>query len=92
LDSVPLEPEAVHAALQACQLAPGLEEPRDQGVEAQQGRLGARPSPARLLTRGRLRSFFGLRRQPREEDSQEKRDSERQPEREAALLRQRTAP
>ena len=86
LDPLPLELEGLGPATEACQLAPGPREARIQGVEAQQGRLGADRQSRPLLMAGRLGSFLRARAfSPREEDSQEKRGSERQPEREAAL-------
>ena len=81
----PLEFEALCPAAEPGQFAPGPHESRIEGVEAQEGRL--RPGgKAFLLLAQRPDSAFRARAfSPREKHTEEKRGSERQPEREASL-------
>jgi hypothetical protein len=81
----PLQLEALGPAAEAGQLAPGPDEARIEGVEAQQCGLGARRKPSLLLAQ-RPGSYLWARAfSPREKHTEEERGSERQPEREASL-------
>ncbi|MGZ8700851.1 MAG: hypothetical protein ACXWZY_01000, partial [Gaiellaceae bacterium] len=85
LDPFPLELETLGPAAEARQFAPGPREARIEGVEAQKSRLGAGGKPCLLLAQRPDPSFGARAFSPREKHTEEKRGSERQPEREAAL-------
>jgi hypothetical protein len=85
LDPLSLQPEALVPVPEAGQLVSSPREPRIEGIEAQQNRLGTGSKPCLPLAQ-RARPFLrACAISPRKTDTEDERGSERQPEREAAL-------